>query len=102
MKKKTITEKFRPNTIDDLVLLNETKQLLKNLTNQEQCSHILLTGSVGVGKTSTARAISNELDADLLAVNACKVDTDTFRRDFHCFTNNESIYPIPSRFTLDT
>ena len=92
LKKKTITEKFRPKTIDDLVLLNETKQLLNNLTNQEQCPHILLTGSVGVGKTSTARAISNELNADLLAVNACKVDTDTFRREIKLFSYRVNLF----------
>ena len=72
LKKKTITEKFRPKKINDLVLLDETKQLLKNLINQEQCSHILLT-FCWFGKTSTA-TFSNELDADLLAVNACKVE----------------------------
>ena len=70
LNKLIITEKFRPKTINDLVLLDETKELLRNIINQEQCTHILLSGRAGCGKTSTARVLANELDADLLAMNA--------------------------------
>jgi len=92
LKKESITEKFRPNTIDDLVLREETKQLLRNLINQEQCSHILLTGRAGCGKTSTAKVIANELDADLLSVNACEMNIDKFRHEIKTYTASLNVY----------
>ena len=90
--KQSITEKFRPKSIDDLVLIDETKQLLRNLVKQEQCSHILLTGRAGCGKTSTARVIAKELDADLLAVNACEVSTEEFRKNIKRFTTSLNLF----------
>ena len=92
LNKLTITEKFRPKTINDLVLLDETKELLRNIVNQEQCTHILLSGRAGCGKTSTARIIANELDADLLAMNACEVSTEEFRNKIKNFTTSLNLF----------
>ena len=92
LNKLTITEKFRPKTINDLVLLDETKELLRNIINQEQCTHILLSGRAGCGKTSTARVLANELDADLLAMNACEVSTEEFRNKIKKFTTSLNLF----------
>ena len=92
LNKLIITEKFRPKTINDLVLLDETKELLRNIINQEQCTHILLSGRAGCGKTSTARVLANELDADLLAMNACEISTEEFRNKIKKFTTSLNLF----------
>ena len=91
-KNKTIIEKFRPNKIDDLILIEETKNLLRNMIKQEQCSHLLFTGSFGVGKTSTAKVLAKELNADLLAINACEVNLEEFRNNIKKFSSSLNIF----------
>ena len=80
LKKETILEKYRPNKIDDLILIEETKNLLRNMIKQEQCSHLLFTGSFGVGKTSTAK------------VNACEVNLEEFRNNIKKFSSSLNIF----------
>lgn len=69
-----LTEYYRPKKIKDLALSEEVKNiLLKSLSEPEKLgSFIFHSGNPGTGKTSTARAIANELNADLLEINASK------------------------------
>jgi len=92
LNKLQITEKLRPETFDDLILTKKTKEFLRDVISHEQCSHLLFYGSVGVGKTSTAKVIANELDADLLAVNACEVSTEEFRNNIKGFANSFNVF----------
>ena len=63
-------EKFRPKTIDECVLPESIKGLAKGLVASGNLPSLLFTGSAGVGKTTLAYAIANELGADFMKINA--------------------------------
>ena len=57
-------EKYRPQTIEDTILPQQFKDQFKQFVVKGEIPNLLLTGSAGCGKTTIARALCNELDAD--------------------------------------
>lgn len=54
------TEKYRPKTIDNLVLPNELKTKLNNFIDDKNIPNLIFTGPSGIGKTSTVRCIARQ------------------------------------------
>jgi len=63
------TEKYRPQTIDECVLPSTIKQSFKDYIVQGQLPNFLLTGTAGIGKTTVAKALCNEIGAEYLFIN---------------------------------
>jgi DNA polymerase III delta prime subunit len=62
-------EKFRPSSIDECVLPVEIKNVLNNIINTGEVPNLLLTGTSGIGKTTVAKALCNQLGCDWLMIN---------------------------------
>ena len=62
-------EKYRPNTLSDCILPDELKNTFQEFVNQQNIPNLLLSGSAGVGKTTVAKAMLEELGADYIVVN---------------------------------
>jgi len=74
------TEKYRPQTIEDCVLPKRLKEVFQQYANQKQIPNLLLTGSAGVGKTTVAKALCQEVGCDYLVINGSdESGIDTFR-----------------------
>ena len=58
-------EKYRPKTIDDCVLPAQIKTTFKQIVEKGELHNMLLTGTAGLGKTTVAKALCNELDFTL-------------------------------------
>ena len=63
------TEKYRPKTVEDCILPERLKIPFQEYVNQKQIPNLLLTGGAGVGKTSVAKAMCNEIGCDYLVIN---------------------------------
>jgi DNA polymerase III delta prime subunit len=63
-------EKYRPQTLDECILPSALLQTLRGTINQQGTTNLLFTGKAGVGKTTVAKALVRELDADSLVINA--------------------------------
>lgn len=70
------TERYRPNTIEDYVWINEgQRQQVESWIAEQEIPHLLLSGGPGVGKSSLAKLLMNALNvdsSDIKFVNASK------------------------------
>jgi len=78
------TEKYRPQTVDDYVFRDEAqKNQVKGWVTEGAIPHLLFSGAPGVGKTTLAKILINELDIDeydVLEINASRENSvDTIR-----------------------
>jgi len=62
-------EKYRPQTIRDCILPEATKATFQQFLDQGQIPNMLLCGGAGMGKTTVARALCEELKADYIILN---------------------------------
>lgn len=73
-------EKYRPRTIADCILPESYKNTFQEYVNKKDIPHLLLCGTAGVGKTTVAKALCEEINCDYLVINGSdESGIDTFR-----------------------
>ena len=86
------TEKFRPQTIQDCILPDRLKKPFQEYVNQKQIPNLLLTGGAGVGKTTVAKAMCNEIGCDFIVINGSdESGIDTFRNKIKNYASSMSL-----------
>ena len=71
----SLPDEYRPDNIDDLIISDETKNILKSwidswLNHEETKKSVILWGTQGTGKTSTAYALSKYAGLSIIEMNA--------------------------------
>ena len=83
-------ERYRPKTIEDCILPETIKTTLRDVVSQNKIPNMMFTGTSGIGKTTAARAICNETQADYLIINGSDegrmIDTLRIRLTQFCST----------------
>jgi DNA polymerase III delta prime subunit len=62
-------EKYRPRKIADCILPARLKDILQVYADKKEIPNLLLTGTAGVGKTTVAKALCNEVGCDYMFIN---------------------------------
>ena len=62
-------EKYRPQTIDECILPENIKKTFKDFLDKGEIPNMLLSGPPGVGKTTVAKALCNQLGVDYYVIN---------------------------------
>lgn len=79
-------EKYRPHKIADCVLPDNLKTTFQQFVDDGNIPNLLLSGTAGVGKTTVARAMLDEIDADYIIINgSMNGNIDTLRNDIRNF-----------------
>ena len=95
-------EKYRPKTIKDCILTTETKKIFTDFVNNNEIPNLLLCGTPGVGKTTVAQALCNELGADWVQINGSEErNIDTLRVKIKQFASTISLSGGPKIVILD-
>jgi DNA polymerase III delta prime subunit len=63
------TEKYRPQTIDDCILTQELKDIFNAFVKEGDVPNLILSGGAGVGKTTVAKALLEQLGRDYMFIN---------------------------------
>jgi len=86
-------EKYRPQTIDDCILPDDTKKTFKEFVEKGEIPNLLLAGPPGIGKTTIAKALCNELGADYYVINGSDEGRflDTVRNQAKNFASTVSL-----------
>jgi DNA polymerase III delta prime subunit len=86
------TEKYRPQRIQDCVLPENIESTLKQIVSGGELHNMLFTGTPGIGKTTVAKALCNELNLDYLLINGSEESgIDTLRTKIKQFASSVSL-----------
>lgn len=81
-------EKYRPSTIEDTILPDELKETFSQFVKNREIPNLILSGGPGIGKTTIARAMLEQIDADYIVINgSLNGNIDTLRTDIRNFAS---------------
>lgn len=95
-------EKYRPNTIDECILPDSMKNTFKEFINSGELPNFLFCGGAGVGKTTVAKALCNEIGAEYLFINGSEESgIDVLRNKIKNFASSVSLTDAKKVVILD-
>jgi len=95
-------EKYRPKTIDECILPDSLKQTFKEFIASGQLPNFLFSGTAGVGKTTVAKALCNEVGAEYLLINGSEESgIDILRTKIKSFASSVSLTDSKKVVILD-
>ena len=85
-------EEYRPKTIDDCILPQSLKTLFTSFVQKGELSNILLSGPPGIGKTTVAKALCDQLNCDWVMINGSEEGgIDVLRNKIQNFASTVSL-----------
>ena len=95
-------ERYRPHTVADTILPADLKAIFQKFVNDKNIPNMTLQGGPGVGKTTIARAILEEIDCDYIIINgSMNGNIDTLRNDIANFASSMSFTGTRKYVILD-
>ena len=92
MEKFLWVEKYRPTNVDECILPNNLKQTFKEFVKQKTIPNLILSGGAGVGKTTIANAMINEIGATSMMINGSEESgIDVLRTKIKNFASTSSL-----------
>lgn len=85
-------EKYRPKTVADCILPERLKSVFQEYVDQQSIPNLMLTGSAGVGKTTVAKAMCDEIGINHLIINSSEErGIDTLRTKIKSYASTVSL-----------
>ena len=95
-------EKYRPQTIDECILPKNLKETFKQFIQTGELPNFLFCGTAGVGKTTVAKALCNEVGAEYLLINGSEESgIDILRTKIKSFASTVSLTDSKKVIILD-
>ena len=94
-------EKYRPQKVEDTILSDTMKETFRKFVSDGNVPNLLLTGGPGVGKTTVAKAMLEELGCDYIVKNgSLNVNIDTLRYDISTFASAVSLTGTGRKYVI--
>lgn len=84
-------EKYRPKALDDVILPDRLLKVFKEYEKDGDLPNMLFYGSAGTGKTTTALALLNDIDAEYMVINGSTIGIDDLRSKITDFARTISM-----------
>lgn len=86
-------EKYRPKKIEDCILPDSLKATFQEFVNRKEIPNLLLAGTAGVGKTTVAKALCEEVGCDYIVINGSDEgrQIETFRVKMKNYASSVSL-----------
>ena len=85
-------EQYRPKTIDDCILPSSLKTLFSSFIKKGELSNLLLSGTPGIGKTTVAKALCEQMNCDWIMINGSEEGgIDVLRNKIKNFASTVSL-----------
>jgi len=85
-------EQYRPKTIDDCILPDSLKSLFSAFIRKGEISNMLFSGTAGIGKTTVAKALCNQMNCDWIMINGSEEGgIDVLRNKIKNFASTVSL-----------
>ena len=85
-------EQYRPKTVDECILPKTLKTQLQSYVNKQDISNLILSGGPGVGKTTAARAMLEQIGATYMFINGSEESgIDVLRTKIKNFASTVSL-----------
>ncbi len=85
-------ESYRPKSINDCILPDSIKNTFLEFIGQKEIPNLLLSGGSGVGKTTVARALCEQLKSDYIIINGSEESgIDVLRNKIKTFASTVSL-----------
>ena len=85
-------EEYRPKTIDDCILPQSLKTLFQSFIDKGELSNLLFSGTPGIGKTTVAKALCEQLNCDWIMINGSEEGgIDVLRNKIKNFASTVSL-----------
>ncbi len=96
------TEKYRPQTIDDCILTKANAEIAKGFIENGDIPNLILAGSAGLGKTTLAKALCEQLGYDVMFINSSLENgIDVLRNKITSFASSVSLTGTKRAIILD-
>jgi DNA polymerase III delta prime subunit len=95
-------ERYRPRTLADCILPADQKKIFQEMLSKGEIQNMLLCGGAGMGKTTIARALCEELQTDYIIINGSEESgIDVLRTKIKQFASTVSFSGKPKVVILD-
>ena len=95
-------EKYRPKTVAETILPDAMRESFQMFVDQGQVPNLLLSGGPGIGKTTVAKAMLEELGCDYIVINgSMNGNIDTLRTEIKDFASTVSFSSSRKYVILD-
>jgi DNA polymerase III delta prime subunit len=87
------TQRYRPKTVADCILPDDLKKTFQTFVKNGEIPNLLLAGGPGIGKTTVAMAMLEELGRDYIVINgSMNGNIDTLRTEIQSFASTMSFH----------
>ena len=89
------TERYRSQTLDQYIGNDELKTTIQSWITKNDIPHLLLYGKAGTGKTTLAKLITQNINCDMMYINASDENgIDTIRDKVKSFASTSTFQPL--------